>query len=74
MGARIENAIRRVRDGKLNSSQFGSRLAGSGLLAEQIHQLFKTFAKKHGLDDRLPEYDFTQFRPPATASGQLRLF
>jgi DNA repair photolyase len=37
--ARIENAIRSVRDGKLNSSQFGARLSGTGLLAEQIRDV-----------------------------------
>ena len=71
---RIENAIRSVRGGELNSTEFGKRMSGSGLLAEQVGKLFRTFAKKHRLNGRLPEYDCTQFRPPTCAAGQLRLF
>jgi DNA repair photolyase len=71
---RIENAIRSVHGGELNSSEFGERLAGSGLMADQIKQVFRTFAKKHGLDGKLPEYDYGQFRSPSPVAGQLRLF
>jgi DNA repair photolyase len=71
---RIENAIRSVRGGALNSSDFGKRMAGSGLRAQQIERVFRTFAKKHGLNGKLPEFDGEQFRPPSPASSQLRLF
>jgi DNA repair photolyase len=71
---RIENAIRSVRGGELNSTEFGKRMSGSGLLAEQIEKVFRTFAKKHRLSGRLPEYDCAQFRAPTCAAGQLRLF
>ena len=60
--------------GALNSSEFGKRLAGSGRMADQIKQVFRTFAKKHGLDGKLPEYDYGQFRTPSAPAGQLRLF
>jgi DNA repair photolyase len=71
---RIENAIRSIRGGALNSPEFGKRMSGAGLLAEQVRKLFRAFAAKHGLNGRLPEYDCGQFRPPAAASGQMRLF
>jgi DNA repair photolyase len=71
---RIENAIRSTRSGKLNASKFGERMSGTGLRAEQIQQMFRTFKKKHGLDRKLPPYDTTQFQPPRPTSGQLRLF
>jgi len=71
---RIENAIRRVREGALNSAQFGKRMSGSGLMAEQVEQVFRTFAKRHGLDGKLPDYDCGQFRPPVDDAGQLRFF
>jgi DNA repair photolyase len=71
---RIEKAIRSVRDGALNSPEFGNRMRGSGLRAEQIEKVFRTFAKKYGLDGKLPDYDCEQFRPPLPAVGQLRLF
>lgn len=71
---RIENAIRSVRSGSLSSSEFGNRMSGSGLLAEQIEKVFRTFVKKHGLDGKLPQYDLSQFRPPLPISGQMQLF
>ncbi|MBN8628731.1 MAG: PA0069 family radical SAM protein [Planctomycetes bacterium] len=71
---RIENAIRGVRGGELSNSEFGERLRGAGVVAEQIESLFRTFAKKHGLDKQLPAIDCSQFQSPASPAGQLRLF
>jgi DNA repair photolyase len=71
---RIESLIRSTRDGDLNSAEFGSRMRGSGEMSKQISQLFKTFVRKHGLDKPMPKYDCEQFRPPVSASGQMRLF
>ncbi|HEV8001543.1 MAG TPA: PA0069 family radical SAM protein [Planctomycetaceae bacterium] len=72
--ARVEAAIRHTRDGKLNDTQFGRRMRGTGTRAEQIEQTFSTFARRCGLDQPLPKFDFTQFRPPQLPGGQLRLF
>ncbi|HLJ96111.1 MAG TPA: PA0069 family radical SAM protein [Gemmataceae bacterium] len=71
---RIEGRIRSVRGGRLNDSAFGSRMRGTGTMAEQIRQLFHLFAKRYGLDGQLPAYDCTRFRPPKAKSGQLRWF
>jgi DNA repair photolyase len=71
---RVESSIRSTRAGKLNDSHFGSRMRGAGALAEQIKQSFKVFARKHGLHEPLPDLDASQFRPPQTRDGQLRLF
>lgn len=71
---RIENAIRAVRDGQLNSAEFGDRMRGTGLMADQWSALFKMLKKKHHLDSPMPELDRLQFRPPADKHGQLRLF
>jgi DNA repair photolyase len=71
---RVESRIRSTRDGKLNDPNFGSRHRGSGEVAEQVHRTFQIFARKYGLDKRLPPLDTTQFVPPPPASGQLRLF
>lgn len=71
--ARVESAIRATRSGKLNDANFGSRMKGSGPLAEQIKQSFKVFARKVGLDRPLPPLDASQFRAPNTTC-QLRLF
>lgn len=71
---RVLSRIRQTRDGKLNSAAFGTRIRGTGEIAEQIGSLFQVFARKHGLDQRLPALDFTQFRPPTTGKGQQWLF
>ncbi len=71
---RIESRIRATRDGGMSDSQFGTRLRGTGEYAEQIAQTFRVFKKKLGLDRGLADYDTTQFRPPATSTGQMTLF
>jgi hypothetical protein len=63
-----------VRGGKLNASRFGERMTGTGLIADQIRQVFHVFARRFGLDGGLPPYDSSRFHPPPDASGQGRLF
>lgn len=72
--SRVEGLVRAVRGGRMNSSQFGKRMRGEGEYAEQIARTFKVFAKRLGLDRRLPELDATRFRPPAAPGGQMSLF
>jgi DNA repair photolyase len=71
---RVEGRIRDARGGKLNDAAFGKRMCGSGVMARQIGDLFRLFARRHGLDGGLPPHDCTRFRPPLPRSGQLRLF
>jgi DNA repair photolyase len=71
---KIESRIRAMRAGKLNDPRFGARMRGSGALADQITSLFRTVARRHGLDHDLPPYDQTRFSPPPPRTGQLRLF
>ncbi len=71
---RIENAIRSVRDGQLNSAQFGQRMRGTGIMAEQLSALFKILLKKHNLHQPMPTLDRTQFIPTTDKHGQMRLF
>ena len=49
-------------------------MTGTGQRADQIHQTFKTFARRHGLDGHLSPFDFSQFHPPRIEGQQLRLF
>jgi len=72
--SRVEGRIRNVRGGKLNDAAFGTRMCGTGVLAQQIGDLFSMFARRFGLDGKLPPYDCSHFRPPLPKSGQLRLF
>jgi DNA repair photolyase len=71
---RIISRIKSCREGKLNDSQFGRRMRGSGPIAEQIRQTFDVFRRKHALDRSLPPLNASHFRPPPPVSGQLRLF
>jgi DNA repair photolyase len=71
---RVEGRVRDVRSGKLNDAAFGRRMSGTGELAGQIGQVFRVFARRHGLDGGLPPYDCSRFRPPPDSSGQGRLF
>lgn len=72
--ARIEQAIRDTRGGELYSPKWGERQRGTGVLAEQIAAMFRTFSGRYGLDRSLPDLDCSQFRPPGDASGQQWLF
>ncbi|MDX2148441.1 MAG: PA0069 family radical SAM protein [Planctomycetota bacterium] len=47
---RVESLIRQTRKGELYNAKFGTRGRGEGPLADQIRGVFKTFAKRHGLD------------------------
>lgn len=71
---RIEQLIVSTRDGKMNSSQFGERMRGTGALSQQIEQSFKVFRRKFGYSEKLPSLDFSQFEVPRPTSGQLHLF
>lgn len=71
--AKIEAAVRSMRDGKLNSSQWKERQRGKGLRAEQIAQAFRVFSKRYGLDHDLPPVRTDRFIRP-DPSGQLSLF
>ncbi|MGH7134183.1 MAG: PA0069 family radical SAM protein, partial [Pirellulales bacterium] len=71
---RVESLIRSTRGGALYQTGWGVRQRGVGQYAERISQNFKVFARKFGLDGRLPELDSSQFRPPRSATGQMSLF
>lgn len=72
--SKIEARIRDVRDGALNTSKFGERMKGTGVLAEQISRTFKVFAQRLGLDSRPVPLDASRFRRPVAANGQGWLF
>lgn len=74
--SRVESLIRSTRDGELNDSNFGSRMRGSGEIADQIRQTFRLFARKYELDrqpDRVGVVAANR-KSQAPSSEQLRLF
>jgi DNA repair photolyase len=46
---KILNRIRSLRGGKLNDANFGSRMSGEGIFAEQIEKMFEVGCRKAGL-------------------------
>jgi len=70
----IESGLRAVRNGNLNDSNFGTRMSGTGLLADQIQRSFRVFSRRYGLEGRAASLATDQFRPPRSTSGQMSLF
>ncbi|HSM03543.1 MAG TPA: PA0069 family radical SAM protein [Longimicrobiales bacterium] len=76
MPDRRERVLNRLRDaygGRLYDARYGIRGKGTGSYAEQIKQLYRAAARKHGLDGPPPELSTAGFRRPSP-EGQLDLF
>lgn len=72
--SKILNAVRSIRDGKLNDANFGSRMNGTGIRAEGLGDLFELFTRKYGLNEthfNLSREHFRKVEPPAPESPQL---
>ena len=69
---KILNRIRAMRGGKLNDSNFFSRMKGEGIVAEQLEALFTVACRKAGLVGDRPVLCAAAFRRPPSA--QLALF
>jgi DNA repair photolyase len=63
---KVLGRIRDMRGGKLNDPNFGTRMQGSGIFAEQIHNLFDVACRKAGLNGPRPELSTANFRVPKT--------
>ncbi len=61
---KVLNRIRAVRDGKLNDSNFGSRMSGDGIFADQIAQTFAVACRKAGIAGNRPVLSADSFRRP----------
>ncbi len=71
--ARVMARIREMRGGQDYRSDFATRMQGSGLWAELIHQRFHKACARFGLNQARTELDLSQFRP-GLAAGQGSLF
>lgn len=70
--ARILDRLRSLRGGKLYSSEWGRRLTGEGIFAEQLRQLFEASARRAGLNQEHFTLSTEHFR--RSDGGQLTLF
>ena len=64
---KVLNRIRSLRGGKLNDPNFGSRMRGEGIFADQISQMFHVACRKAGIDGNGPELSTAAFRKPEGA-------
>jgi len=71
---RVISRIQSVRDGRMNSANWGERMKGTGPIAEQLQQTFKLFTRKLGLDQKFSPLEIRHFQPPKPKRGQLKLF
>jgi DNA repair photolyase len=71
--SKVINSIKSIRNGKLNSSEWGERFRGEGELADTIRTLFKVSCKKYGLNKRDFNLTTKHFNSPFIKK-QLELF
>ncbi len=68
---KVLNRIREMRGGKLYNAEFGSRMTGTGVYADQINQFFEQTCHALGLDQPMPKLAKHHFR---RVTPQLSLF
>lgn len=71
---RVLSLIRQCRDGQLNQNEFGTRMSGTGPVAELLRQRFRLACRRLRLNERRVELDCTLFRAPPLPTDQLSLF
>jgi DNA repair photolyase len=59
---KVLNRIKAMRGGKLYHSQWGTRMRGEGIFAEQITQMFEVARRKAGFTDRFTGLSTASFR------------
>jgi DNA repair photolyase len=70
---RVLGRIRECRDGRLSDTAFGRRMRGTGAYAAHIDALFRTVARRSGLDHPLPPVRTDAFCRPHQPGEQLAL-
>jgi DNA repair photolyase len=71
--AHVMSRVRQMRDCRENDPEFGSRMRGSGELADLLRMRFDKACNRLGLNLQRPALDVTQFKRPRL-DGQLGLF
>jgi DNA repair photolyase len=69
---KVLNRIKTLRGGKLYDAQWGTRMQGEGIFAEQIARMFAVARRQAGFKDDFPELSTASFRRPG--GMQLSLF
>jgi len=66
---KILNRIRAIRNGKLNDSNFHTRMRGHGVFAEQLKTMFDIASRKAGIPFKHLELTTANFRVPSSQMG-----
>ena len=69
---KVLNRLRALRGGKLYDAQFGKRMRGEGVFADQMDQMFDVACRKAGIAHNEPELSTAAFR--RSAASQLSLW
>ena len=69
---KVLSRIREMRGGKLNDPNFGTRMRGQGVFAEQVKSMFTLACRRSGLEFGAPELSAGAFR--RASDSQLNLF
>ncbi len=69
---KVLNRIKAMRGGKLYDAQWGKRMRGEGIFAEQIEKMFEVARRQAGIQNHRGELSAAAFRRPGGA--QLSLF
>jgi len=72
--ARVMSLVRQTRNGADYDTQWGSRMKGTGPVADLIRSRFQVAVRKFGLNSERKGEDVSQFAVPARAGDQLSLF
>jgi DNA repair photolyase len=71
--AHVMSRVRQMREGRENDPEFGSRMRGSGELADLLRMRFDKACNRLGLNLQRPALDVAQFKRPRL-DGQMGLF
>ena len=71
---RVMSLVRQSRGGLDYDPRWGTRMVGTGPLADLMKARFAVAVKKHGLLKPNVPVDLTQFKVPVRAGGQMDLF
>jgi DNA repair photolyase len=71
---KVLGRIRAMQGETMSHRDFGTRLKGEGIWAEQIHALIRVSKKRAGFIDSRPQLSTASFRRPREIGGQMELW
>lgn len=69
---KVLNAIRAIRQGRINDPNYGTRMRGKGIFADQLAALFSVACRKSGLTGQRPELSAAAFRVPSSTNASMQ--